>query len=152
MKKTRLIFLTVISTLALAAVFCSIFNYINTPLPVKDFVKTPPKNVALANPASSNCLEKGGRLVIETKEDGSQYGLCFFEDNRACEEWAMFRGECPLGGVKTTGYDTMAQKFCAYSGGQTLAVDNAVCTFSDGSTCLAEDFYTGTCQKGTMID
>lgn len=100
----------------------------------------------LANPASTNCQDKGGKVVIEKKDDGSEYGLCYFDDNRACEEWAMLRGDCPVGGRKTTGYDTIAQKFCAWSGGQTLAVENAVCTFSDGSTCLADDFYKGTCQ------
>ncbi len=102
----------------------------------------------MANPASLYCQEKGGQLEIALRPDNSQYGLCYFDDNRACEEWAMFRGDCPIGGVKTTGYDTEAQKFCAWSGGHTLAVPNAVCTFEDGSSCLADDFYTGACQKG----
>jgi putative hemolysin len=105
-------------------------------------------NAGLANPASVNCAAKGGNLVMQKRPDGGEYGLCFFEDNCVCEEWAMFRGECAVGGVKTTGFDTDAQKFCVWSGGQTLAVENAVCTFSDGSTCLADDFYTGKCQKG----
>ncbi len=106
----------------------------------------------IANHASTNCKEKGGNLVIEEKADGSQYGLCYFDDARACEEWAMFRGECPVGGVKTTGYDTMAQKFCAWSGGKTQAVEAAVCTFPDGSTCLADDFYTGACQRRNNVN
>jgi putative hemolysin len=103
----------------------------------------------MANPASTNCADKGGQSKIQTKPDGSQYSLCFFDDNRACEEWAMYRGECPVGGVKTTGYDTEAQKYCAWSGGKTYAVTNAICSFSDGSTCFDEAFYSGTCQKGT---
>ncbi len=111
-------------------------------------LKDQQSNTGIANPASVNCTEKGGNLVIEKKDDGGEYGLCYFDDNRACEEWAMFRGECPVGGVKTTGYDTQAQKFCAWSGGNTIAVENATCTFTDGSTCLAEAFYTGECQKG----
>jgi len=102
----------------------------------------------IANPASENCESNGGRLVIQKKETGSEYGLCYFDDNRACEEWAMMRGECPVGGVKTTGFDTVAQSFCAWSGGKTFAVENAVCTFDDGSTCLADDFHNGTCSKG----
>jgi hypothetical protein len=104
----------------------------------------------IANPASVNCTKQGGNLIIKNKEDGSQYSLCYFDDNRACEEWAMIRGECPVGGVKTTGFDTVAQSFCAWSGGQTFAVENAVCTFDDGSTCLAEEFYQGNCQKGEI--
>jgi len=106
-----------------------------------------PTKTNLANPASVNCTEKGGQIEPQTKPDGSQYALCFFDDNRACEEWAMYRGECPVGGRKTTGYDTEAQKFCAWSGGQTIAMENAICTFSNGSTCPDEAFYTGTCQK-----
>jgi putative hemolysin len=99
----------------------------------------------LANPASENCIEKGGSLQIQTKEDGSQYGLCYFDDARACEEWAMFRGECQVGGVKTTGYDTVDQKFCAWSGGRTFAVENSQCTFPSGKVCPTIDFYNGTC-------
>jgi len=105
----------------------------------------------IANPASQYCGEQGGNSVIKTKDDGSQYGLCYFDDNRACEEWAMMRGECPVGGVKTTGYDTEAQRFCAWSGGATYAVENAVCTFGDGSTCLADDFYNGNCGEGQNV-
>ena len=105
-------------------------------------------SAGIANPASVNCKDKGGTLVIKPDPNGGQYGLCYFEDNRACEEWALFRGDCPVGGVKTTGYDTDAQSFCAWSGGSTLAVPNAVCTFKDGSTCLADAFYNGTCSRG----
>lgn len=103
--------------------------------------------VGLANPASVNCQDKGGSLSIKTRPDGGQYGLCYFDDGRACEEWSMFRGDCPVGGVKTTGYDTEAQRFCAWSGGRTQAEINAVCVFNNGSSCLAEDFYQGNCHK-----
>lgn len=99
----------------------------------------------IANPASVNCTEKGGTSTIETRGDGSQYGLCYFDDNRACEEWAMLQGNCPVGGVKTTGFDTIDQKFCAWSGGQTLAVPNSVCTLKDGTKCSTLDFYNGDC-------
>ena len=36
----------------------------------------------VANPASENCIAKGGELRIETAGDGGQYGVCLFEDNR----------------------------------------------------------------------
>ncbi|MFA5080095.1 MAG: DUF333 domain-containing protein [Candidatus Paceibacterota bacterium] len=104
-------------------------------------------NSNIANPASVYCKDNGGTLTIEKKPDGSEYGLCYFDDNRACETGAMMRGDCPIGGRKTTGYDTIAQKFCAWSGGSTLAQENAKCTFADGSECFDEDFYAGTCQK-----
>ncbi|MFA7663016.1 MAG: transporter substrate-binding domain-containing protein [Patescibacteria group bacterium] len=102
----------------------------------------------LANPASTNCAKVGGNLVIQKRGDGGEYGLCYFEDNRACEEWALLRGDCPLGGRKTTGFDTIDQNYCAWSGGETLAVPDSVCTFKDGSTCPTIDFYNGTCQAG----
>jgi putative hemolysin len=105
-------------------------------------------NTSLANPASTNCEKQGGTLEIQTKEDGSQYGLCYFDDARACEEWAMLRGDCPVGGVKTTGYETVAQKYCAWLGGRTLSVSDAVCTFNDNSTCLDADLYLDACEKG----
>ncbi len=101
--------------------------------------------IGMANPASVNCTEKGGKSVIKTKPNGDQYGLCYFDDNRACEEWSLLREECPVGGVKTTGFDTDAQKFCAWSGGQTSAVENAKCTFPNLKVCPVEDFYTGKC-------
>jgi putative hemolysin len=104
-------------------------------------------SLGLANPASVNCLDQGGQSVIQEGPLG-QYGLCYFEDNRACEEWALLRGECPVGGMKTTGYDTEAQKYCAWVGGSTFAVPNATCTFKDGSTCSVDALYSGQCQKG----
>lgn len=103
------------------------------------------KPVGLANPASVNCSKVGGNLVIEKRGDGGEYGLCYFEDNRACEEWALFRGDCPYGGVKTTGFNTVDQKYCAWSGGQTSAVPNSVCTFKNGLKCSTEAYYNGTC-------
>jgi chorismate mutase-like protein len=56
--------------------------------------------VAIANPASTHCAKVGGQLVIEKDTDGGEYGVCLFESGRACEEWALFRGECPVGGVE----------------------------------------------------
>ncbi len=111
--------------------------------------------VAIANPASTNCIAKGGNSRIETKPDGSQYGICFFDDNRQCEEWALMRGDCPVGGRKVTGYITSAAVFCAISGGdytitkQSTAVDGedeeGTCTFKDGQKCDADKFYDGSC-------
>jgi putative hemolysin len=106
----------------------------------------------LANPASANCVEQGGVLLISKRGDGGEFGLCNFEDNRACEEWALFRGECPVGGRKTTGFDTIDQKYCAWLGGETLAVVQSVCTFKDGSECSTIDLYNGKCVAGEIIN
>ena len=48
----------------------------------------------LANPASVNCINKGGQIEIRTDEAGGQAGFCKFTDGSECEEWAFFRGEC----------------------------------------------------------
>lgn len=110
----------------------------------------PPTSVSptttLANPASVNCSEKGGTLVMKQLGNGGTYGLCQFEDNQACEEWALYRGDCPVGGVKTTGFDTVPQQYCAWIGGQTLATPNASCTLPDGNVCRDDALYSGTCQ------
>lgn len=58
-------------------------------------IKEEKPKVGLANPASTNCVENGGILEIITNIDGSQFGLCKFEDY-SCEEWAYLRGECNI--------------------------------------------------------
>lgn len=55
----------------------------------------PGEEQQLANPASVYCGEQGGTLRIEENEAG-QYGLCTLPDGSECEEWAYFRGECPV--------------------------------------------------------
>lgn len=105
-----------------------------------------PTSTTLANPASINCQQVGGTLVVQKRGDGGEYGLCQFQDNRACEEWALYRKECPVGGMKTTGYDSIDQKYCAWLGGKTFAIPNAKCTLPSGKICADDAVYNGTCQ------
>ena len=49
----------------------------------------------MPNPASKYCEENDGKLEIVTNSDGSQFGMCKFEDY-SCEEWIYFRGECDI--------------------------------------------------------
>lgn len=88
----------------------------------------------LANPASVNCLQKGGKLEMRANKNG-QYGVCLFEDNRQCEEWALMRGECPAGGLKITGYDNDAEIYCAITGGKVEGVGTKtpMCKRTDGT-------------------
>lgn len=109
---------------------------------------SPGTTTQLANPASANCIKLGGTLSIQTRGDGGQYGVCEFGSGYACEEWALFRGDCPKTGIKTTGFDTPAQSYCALIGGRTLAVPDATCTFKDGSVCSDEALFNGLCHKG----
>lgn len=153
MKKSSIYIIVIIALIAIGAYFIfaksttnGIQNGAGTTT-TKEESKEAPKEekVSIANPASTNCKDKGGNLVIQKDKDGGQYGLCFFDDNRACEEWAMLRGECPVGGVKTTGYDTIDQKYCAWRGGVTKAEASSTCLFKNGNKCLTVDFYEGTC-------
>lgn len=50
-------------------------------------------DVEIANPASVNCVDKGGTLEIRN-EEGGQVGYCNLPGGVVCEEWALFRGEC----------------------------------------------------------
>lgn len=107
---------------------------------------------SLANPASENCIKQGGTLSIEERGDGGQIGICYFEDNRQCEEWAMLRGECPVGGIKVTGYVTPAARYCAITGGAYAVTGNSntdkeqgACTFKNGLVCDVWDYYNGKC-------
>lgn len=138
-----IIVLLVIIISAIVLVFLQTSQFKNSSRPNEKQAEN--SNVKMANPASENCISKGGTLSILKRGDGGEYGLCNFEDNMSCEEWALYRNECPVGGVKTTGYDTTDQMYCAWIGGQTLAVENSICTFPDGNSCSTIDLYNGKC-------
>lgn len=116
-----------------------------------DVQQVPAPKVGMANPASVNCERVGGILKIQKRGDGGEYGVCVFEDNRQCEEWALMRGECPLGGRKITGYVTEAARFCAITGGEynvsgddKSGEEQGTCT-KHGKTCDVHDYYSGKC-------
>lgn len=94
------------------------------------------QDTKIANPASTNCIEKGGTIEIRKNKKG-EYGVCLFEDNRQCEEWALLRGNCPVGGVKISGYENDAQIFCAITGGEVhgLGTEAPMCKRIDGTLC-----------------
>ncbi len=124
-----------------------------TPAPAAAQVAVPGSS-GIANPASENCIKQGGRLEIEERGDGGQIGVCYFEDNRQCEEWALMRGECPVGGVKVTGYVTPAARYCAITGGSYTITGNSsgdnqqgTCTFKNGTQCDAWAYYSGACDS-----
>jgi putative hemolysin len=115
--------------------------------------ETPPSAARLANPASMHCGRLGGQLGIERTPEGAEYAVCTFQDNRQCEEWAMFRGQCPAGGIRVTGYVTGASRFCAITGGRyAIVADNAAgergtCSLPDGRSCDADAYYRGKCVR-----
>ncbi len=103
-------------------------------------------SIGIANPASVNCTKKGGTLEIRTSKAG-EYGVCLFEDNRQCEEWALMRGNCPEGGLKITGYDNDAEIYCAITGGKVEGVGTKtpMCKRTDGTLCSAQANLDGAC-------
>lgn len=103
------------------------------------------ESLSLANPASVNCVTMKGSLKTVTRADGNQYSVCYFMDNRQCEEWALLRGDCPINGRKITGYDTEAQRYCAITGGE-VDMNKKTCTFK-GQVCDLDKYYDGTCNE-----
>jgi putative hemolysin len=97
-----------------------------------------------------NCAKQGGALSIETDLDGGHYGVCTFPADKQCEEWAMMRGERPVGGVDVKGYTTDAARYCAITGGTDAATakvgaldETDACTLSGGRECDAGEYYAG---------
>jgi putative hemolysin len=77
-----------------------------------------PSPEELVNPASAAqyCEGQGGKRTVE-RGPGGAIGVCLFADNRQCEEWALLRGQCPLGGIPVSGYATTSERHCAIRGG-----------------------------------
>lgn len=110
--------------------------------------------VQRANPASEHCMARGGRHSVERTPGGGEFGVCLFEDDRQCEEWALLRGECPAGGLRVTGYATPSARFCAISGGKYVLVsrsgaaeEKGDCTLPGGKKCDAEEYFRGVCTR-----
>ena len=109
-----------------------------------------------SNPAATNCINVGGTPKTETRPDGGQYGVCYFGDNYVCEQWALMHGECPVGGVKVTGYNTPAARYCAITGGQYVPIgttntgqEAGNCTLPSGKVCDADEYYNGACSDSS---
>ncbi len=113
----------------------------------------------IANPASEYCLHQGGEFTIEQRGDGGEFGVCIFEENRQCEEWALMRGDCPAGGIKVTGYLTLAGRFCAITGGEYAVTtdsgqeeEGGICTFQNGEVCDVWEYFKGKCDPQSATE
>ena len=109
-------------------------------------------NSQIANPASTNCIDKGGTLDIRTASDGSQTGYCTLADQTVCEEWAYYRGECPKTDAQAgSGIANPASTSCIQKGGslEILTDENGgqygMCTLPDGTKCEEWAFFRGEC-------
>ena len=117
------------------------------------------ETVTIANPASVYCEEQGFKLETRTDQDNNQYGVCMFEDETECEEWAYYRGECKPGDMDVApaptatpaGIANPAATYCVEQGGTSeirTAEDGSqsgVCVFPDGSECEEWAFFRGEC-------
>jgi len=103
-------------------------------------------SAGMGNPASENCAKSGGTLTISKTPSGGEYGVCTFKDGKACEEWALYRGECPQSGISTAGITSEAGVFCAITG-NSFEPDKNICKLRDGNVCPAPDFFDGKCPK-----
>lgn len=101
------------------------------------------EDLNISNPASVYCENQNGTLEVKAKSNNSQYGICIFENNYQCEQWALYYDECPIGGVQITGYETESEKYCAITGGEVIYDDEIIlCLLYDGSKyCTVNDYY-----------
>ena len=64
-------------------------------LPLLVALAVPRPAPALDNPASTFCVETGGRSEIVQTASGDQLGICFLPGGQIVEEWAYFRARRP---------------------------------------------------------
>jgi hypothetical protein len=119
-------------------------NRANVDCSTRQEIKQQLAPVGLANPASEFCAEKGGHWKTWNNSVG-EGGVCYFSEFRQCEEWAMYRGDCPVGGADLSKYfDNKAKQYCVMSGGQIVGEED--CTLPNGVTCNLVELLRGICQ------
>jgi hypothetical protein len=111
-------------------------------------IRTPSITPGLPNPATDFCVQAGGMPEIIENPDGSEYGMCTFQNGTSCEEWSLFRGEgCKPGNV--TGLANPASVYCGHQGGRTEIKKNpdgseyGMCTFPNGTSCEEWALFQG---------
>lgn len=105
------------------------------------------KAASVASAAYSKCMNNGGFVTTSRRGNSGYYNVCNFADDMSCELYALYDGQCPVGGVKTIGYSTTGQVFCALRGGQPQGKDNGQCKMPDGKVCSTISVYNGTCNS-----
>lgn len=101
---------------------------------------------ALSNPPAEYCVKLGGKSVAEKRSDGVEIGVCTFEGGLQCEEWALYRLQCPPGGVKVDAEMSPAARYCMIRGGKYSASGKGQCTFDTGQVCSIEGYFIGRCE------
>lgn len=115
-------------------------------IPVLSSVTTPGTASAVASEAYSKCMDNGGFVTTARRGTWGYYQVCNFTDNMTCDLYALYDGDCPIGGVNTIGYDTTDQVFCAQRGGRPQGSNNGQCKMPDGKICATSAVYSGACE------
>jgi putative hemolysin len=76
-----------------------------------------PQQMPTTGSVAEYCGTQGGTRTVERGPFG-EIGVCVFEGNRQCEEWALLLGRCPHGGIPVGGYATTSERHCAIRGGR----------------------------------
>jgi putative hemolysin len=98
------------------------------------------QSASMANPASVNCVQNGGKSEIRKDAKGGEVGYCVFPDKSECEEWAYMRGECKPGAKATSVTKADNGKTVQAASGNIVEV---VLEGAPGSTGYAWSFVSG---------
>lgn len=83
--------ISLLTATAALVVLLALFGYMK----VSGFPQQKAQPVGIANPASTNCANLGGRHEVQVGTDGGEVGFCVLPDGSICEEWNLFReGTC----------------------------------------------------------
>lgn len=108
---------------------------------------TSTKAASVASAALSKCVQNGGFVTTQRRGTWGYYQVCNFADDMNCELYALYNGQCPVGGVHTIGYSTTGQVFCALRGGKPQGKNNGECKLPDGVVCSTDSVYKDTCSS-----
>ena len=98
----------------------------------------------MTNPASTYCNENGGQSVIRTASDGSQSGVCVFENGNECDEWLFYKGECDASSIPVPGTEKAIQEILANKYNKPLSevkvtIQKEAPGFASGSVLFGQD-------------
>ena len=100
-------------------------------------------NTQIANPASVYCKEHDGQSIIRTASDGSQSGICVFENGNECDEWLFFRGECAdsslVSGTEKAVQAFLANKYKKPLSEVKITIQKEAPGFASGSVSFGQD-------------
>jgi putative hemolysin len=100
---------------------------------------------AIPTPPAEYCAKLGAKAAPEKRADGVEIDVCTFEGGRQCEAWALYRLQCPPGGVTVEAGISSAARYCLLRGGKYSSSGKGQCTFDTGRTCDITEYFIGKC-------